>query len=70
MPARRTVALAGLGIVAALSAHASPASACDPGRFPYCMTPCRAAVHHYDEVRASTSVELPAVPSTGLAGCP
>lgn len=70
MPARRTFALAGLGIVAALLAPASPASACDPNRFPYCMTPCRAAVHHYDELRASSSLELPAVPHTGLAGCP
>lgn len=56
--------------VAALVVPVPGASACDPNRFPYCTTPCRAAIRHYDDLRASTSVELPGVPSTGLAGCP
>jgi hypothetical protein len=46
------------------------ASACDPYRFPGCTPPCRSLVYRYDELRASSDVELPAVPHTGLAGCP
>lgn len=67
---RRTLALAGLAVVATLVAAPAPASACDPQRFPYCETPCRALIRHYDELRASSSIELPAVPPVGLAGCP
>jgi hypothetical protein len=62
--------LAALTAAAALAVAPAPASACDPERFPYCTTPCRALLWRYDELRASTSVELPAVPPVGLAGCP
>jgi hypothetical protein len=44
---RRTLAFAGLGIVASLFAHATPASACDPNRPPFCQTPCSVTKQTY-----------------------
>ena len=37
---RRVIAFAGLGIVASLFAHATPAAACDPNRPPWCQNAC------------------------------
>ena len=68
---RRALALGALGIAGVLAAGPVPAaSACDPNTFPNCQTYCRAIVYRYDQLRSQTSVDLPAVPHTGVAGCP
>jgi hypothetical protein len=67
----RLAALAGAAVVAASVTLPLPsASACDPYSFPYCTTYCKAIVSRYELVRDSSSIDLPPVPRTGLAGCP
>lgn len=69
---RRTLGLAALAVAAAAPVlPLAPASACDPDRFPYCTTYCRAVVSRYELVRdAVDRPSLPAFPRTGVAGCP
>lgn len=63
--------LAAATVAAGLALPVSPASACDPNRFPYCTTYCRAIVSRYELVRdAVDRPALPGFPRTGLAGCP
>lgn len=57
-------------VAAGLALPASPATACDPYRFPYCMTYCRALLQPYESLRDVVYPPLPSVPRTGLAGCP
>ena len=69
---RRALVLAALAVAAAAPLlPAAPASACDPYRFPYCMTYCRALLQPYEMLRDGMYPSpLPAVPRTGIAGCP
>ncbi len=65
-------ALLAAATAAGLALPVSPAAACDPERFPYCTTYCKAIVSRYELVRDAMddAVELPGVPRTGVAGCP
>lgn len=72
---RRLVAVAGLGVLASLVGHATPAAACDPNRFPNCQTYCGAIASRYEWVRSNVESDirpqpLPEWPATGVAGCP
>jgi hypothetical protein len=66
-PAALALAGAATGL---LLAYPSPATACDPNRFPNCQTYCGWVAWRYREVRDTTNADLPPWPSTGVAGCP
>lgn len=57
---RRLVAVAGLGIVGSLFAHATPAAACDPNRPPWCENVCTIVPDaYYVAYRATGGYEGP-----------
>jgi hypothetical protein len=69
---RRTLAIAGLAVGAALFAAPAPASACDPNRPPFCQTPCTITRDLYNFVyRTSGGYEgpLPSWYELGLMQC-
>lgn len=71
MSARTVLGLAVAAVAAgSMMLPVQSASACDPMTFPYCTTYCRALLRPYELLRDSSSIDLPPVPHTGLAGCP
>lgn len=66
---RRTLALTALAVAAGLLTP-TPAAACDPNRFPNCMTYCGWVAWRYRELSGMSDRPLPEWPRTGVAGCP
>ena len=67
---RRLIALAGLAVAGGLIATPNTAAACDPNRFPNCMTYCGWAAWRYRELGDRMHPSPPDWPRTGVAGCP
>ena len=67
---RRLLALATLAAAAAVTLAPATASACDPNRFPNCMTYCGWVAWRYRELVEMSDVKAPPWPRTGVAGCP
>ena len=68
---RRLVALAGLSVAAGLLATPAPATACDPNRFPNCMTYCQWVAWRYRELSGSMHPAPPPWPDTSdVPTCP